>query len=85
MKTSRVDGVKAPPHDGTLGAHLRDLARPFDVEEVEGALELVVRDEHASPAVPRDQVRRLLGALEGAAGHGAACLGADTLPGPRRS
>ena len=42
MKTSRVDGVKAPPHDGTLGAHLRYFARQFDVEELEGALELVV-------------------------------------------
>ena len=49
MNTSRVDGVKAPPHDGTLGAHLRDLAAPLDVEELKGALELVVRDEDASP------------------------------------
>ena len=69
MKTSRVDGVKAPPHDGTLGAHLRYFARPFDVEELEGGLQFFVRHEHAAAAVPRDQVRRLLGALEGAARH----------------
>ena len=42
MKTSRVDGVKAPPHDGTLGAHLRYFARPFHIKKVEGALELFV-------------------------------------------
>jgi hypothetical protein len=36
MKTSRVDGVKAPPHDGTLGAHLRYFATAIDVKKVEG-------------------------------------------------
>ena len=48
MKTSRVDGVKAPPHDGTLGAHLRDLAGALDVEELEGGLQFFVRHEHAA-------------------------------------